>query len=223
MCGRYALFKLLDEIDHFLGVLERRGEITPNYNVAPTHTMPVAFVDDEGKRIAENMYWGFMGWKPKKGQKPFLPINTRDDSLTKKPMWRRAIQSKRCLIPMNGFYEWQGTKGKKTPHFIYPKNEGELLVAAGIYSELSPIDGTKSYSVITTSPNSLMEPIHDRMPAFLHPTEFEDWLNPEQSINLMVDMLQPYPSDALTQHIVSKAVGSVRNNNADLVEPSTLF
>lgn len=114
----------MDEIDHFLGVLERRGEITPNYNVAPTHTMPVAFVDVEGKRITETMHWGYMGWKPKEVQKPFLPINTRDDSLTKKPMWRRAIQSKRCLIPMNGFYEWQGTKGKKTPHYIYPKTMG---------------------------------------------------------------------------------------------------
>lgn len=222
MCGRYALFKLLDEIDHFLGVLERRGEITPNFNVAPTHRMPVAYSDADGKRVLENMYWGFMGWKPKEGQKSFLPINTRDDSLTKKPMWQRAFSSRRCLIPMNGFFEWQGPKGKKIPHYIYPK-EDELLVAAGIYSELSPVDGTRSYSVITTSPNSLMEPIHDRMPAFLHPTEFEAWLDPNQPTNLLVDMIQPYPDDAIAEHIVSKAVGNVRNNSADLVEPSTLF
>ncbi len=222
MCGRYALFKLLDEIDHFLGVLERRGEITPNYNVAPTHQMPVAYSDADGKRVAENMHWGFMGWKPKDGQKPFLPINTRDDSLTKKPMWQRAFSTRRCLVPMNGFYEWQGPKGKKVPHYIYPK-ESELLVAAGIYSGLSPIDGVPSFSVITTSPNSLMEPIHDRMPAFLHPSEFDDWLNADQPEDFLLDMIQPYPDDAISEHIVSKAVGNVRNNSSELVEPATLF
>ncbi|MGB0346179.1 MAG: SOS response-associated peptidase [Balneolaceae bacterium] len=222
MCGRYALFKLLDEIDHFLGVLERRGEIAPNYNVAPTNRMPVAFVDDSGKSVAENMHWGFMGWKSKEGQKPFLPINTRDDSLMKKPMWQRAFSSRRCLVPMNGFYEWQGPKGKKVPHYIYSK-EGEFLVAAGIYSGLSPIDGVASFSVITTSPNSLMEPIHDRMPAFLHPSEFNDWLNPDQPEDLLLDMLQPYADDAISEHIVSKAVGNVRNNSSELVEPATLF
>lgn len=222
MCGRYALFKLLDEIDHFLGLLERRGEITPNFNVAPTNRMPVAFVDDSGNRVAENMFWGFMGWKPKEGQKPFLPINTRDDSLIKKPMWQRAFTSRRCLVPMNGFYEWQGPKGKKVPHFIYPKDD-ELLVAAGIYSGLSPIDGVRSYSVITTSPNSLMEPIHDRMPAFLHPSEFETWLDPDQPLDLLLDMIQPYPNDAITEHIVAKAVGNVRNNSPELVEPATLL
>ncbi|MBO6794509.1 MAG: SOS response-associated peptidase [Balneolaceae bacterium] len=213
----------MDEIDHFLGVLERKGEITPNYNVAPTHTMPVAYVDEDGKRIAENMHWGFMGWKPKDGKKPFLPINTRDDSLTKKPMWQRAFQSRRCLIPMNGFYEWQGPKGKKTPHYIHPKNDGELLVAAGIFSDFSPIDGTRSYSIITTKPNSIMESIHDRMPAFLHPSEFDAWLDPDRPDDLLLDMLQPYPDDALSEHIVSKAVGNVRNNEPGLVEPSTLF
>lgn len=120
------------------------------------------------------------------------------------------------------FYEWQGPKGNKVPHYIYPK-EGEFLVAAGIYPGLSPLDGIPSFSVITTSPNSLMEPIHDRMPAFLHPSEFDDWLNPEQPENLLADMIQPYPNDAISEHIVSKAVGNVRNNTPDLVEPATLF
>lgn len=206
-----------------MGVLERKGEITPNYNVAPTHAMPVAYLDEDGNRIAENMHWGFMGWKPKDGKKPFLPINTRDDSLTNKPMWQIAFQSRRCLVPMNGFYEWHGTKGKKTPHYIHPKNDRELLVAAGIYSDLSPIEGTRSYSVITTQPNNLMKPIHDRMPAFLHPSEFDDWLDSDQPSDLLLDLIQPYPDDALSEHIVSNAVGNVRNNYAGLIQKSELF
>ena len=222
MCGRYALFQELDEIDHFLGTLERKGELSANFNVAPTHSMPVALVNEKGERMRNNLHWGFMGWKPKAGQKPFLPINTRDDSLLKKPMWKGAFLKRRCIIPMNGFYEWQGPKGKKTPHYIYSK-EGSLLAAAGIYSEFSPLEGMGSYSIITTSPNALMEDIHDRMPAFLHPSEFDQWLDPNQPAELLLDMLQPYPDDALDEHIVSKAVGNVRNNNPELVERATLF
>lgn len=222
MCGRYALFKLMNEIDHFLGTLERDGKLAPTYNVAPSHQMPVAYVNEEGKRVIELMHWGFMGWKPKGDQRPFTPINTRDDSIPKKPMWNRAFKGKRCLVPMNGFYEWTGSKGNKTPHFIYPKDEG-LLAAAGIYSDLSPVDGMRSYSVITTRPNHLMEDIHDRMPAFLHPEEFDQWLNADGEEDLLLDMLQPYPDDALDEHIVPKAVGNVRNNNPDLIQRATLF
>ncbi len=224
MCGRYALFKLLDEIDHFLGTLERDNTIEPNYNVAPTHRMPVAYSNIDGARVLEDMSWGFVGWKPKPGQKAFTPVNTRDDSIGPKPMWTRAFKSKRCIVPMNGFFEWKGSKGNKTPFLIKPK-DGGLLGAAGIYSELSlDVDSQiKTYSIITTSPNSLMKDIHDRMPAFLHPTEFSDWLNPNHSDEYLKGLLRPYPDDALEAFIVSKEVGNVRNNNPSLIEPASLF
>lgn len=230
MCGRYTLtFEEVKEIEDFLnawdsGILPpEQSEISyGNYNVAPTHNMPVSYVTAEGKRIIELMSWGFMGWKPKPGQRVFSPINTRDDSIAKKPMWSRAFQAKRCIVPISGFYEWKGPKGSKTPYYIYPKKE-EFLGVAGIYSNLSPDDGRKSFSIITTSPNKVMEGIHDRMPAFLHPSEFDTWLNPEQPEDLLLDMLHPYPDDAIQAHIVSKAVGNVRNNMPELINPSTLL
>lgn len=232
MCGRYTLtYEKKVEMDDFLNAIDRGnlpGMLSPNasnygnYNVAPTHTMPVAYVNDDGDRIIELMHWGFMGWKPKPGQRPFMPINTRDDSIAKKPMWNRAFNSKRCIIPLNGFYEWTGSGKNKTPHYIYPK-EGTLLAAAGIFSNLSPKEGFKSYSVITTHPNSLMEDIHNRMPAFLHPSEFDDWLNPSNEEALLLDMLEPYPDDALLEHIVGKDVGRVQNNYAALTEKASLF
>ncbi len=223
MCGRYALtIEEQQELEEFLNAVDNGITPSKNYNVAPSHKMPVAILDENGNRMLETLYWGFMGWRPKDGQKPFTPINTRDDSIASKPMWNRAFNSNRCIIPMNGFYEWTGTGKNKVPHFIYP-TEGTFLAAAGIFSNISPVEGVKSYSVITTRPNSLMENIHDRMPAFLHPTEFDDWLNPNNEQALLLDMLEPYPDDALSEHIVTKDVGRVQNNYPALIEKASLF
>lgn len=97
---------------------------------------------------------------------------------------------------------------------------------AGIYSDLAPDDKSvdRSYSIITTSPNSLMENIHDRMPVILHPKEFDDWLNPKnKDADYLTDFLRPYPDDALAEHIVSKALGNVRNNDKNLTQRADLF
>ncbi|MCH2449855.1 MAG: SOS response-associated peptidase [Gracilimonas sp.] len=235
MCGRYVIYQELDEINDFLNSIDsgkyrapgKQGEFyfSPNYNVAPTNIMPVAFTNEEGKRILEPMHWGFMGWKPKEGDRPFLPINTRDDKVMKSRMWKGPFQHKRCIVPANGFYEWTGSKGNKTPHYIYP-TQGKLMGFAGIYNDLAPEDKDAdfSYSIITTSPNKVMEDIHDRMPVILHPEEFDDWLNPENDDpNYLKEFLEPYPDDGIEEHIVSKAVGKVQNNGPGLIEKADLF
>jgi putative SOS response-associated peptidase YedK len=233
MCGRYVLIKTLEDINDFLNAVDsgkyrqpgKQGEFEfgPNYNVAPTHVMPVANINTEGQIVLEPMHWGFMGWEPKPGTKPFLPINTRDDSVAKKPMWKKAFMQKRCIVPASGFYEWAGKKGSKTPHFIYPTKE-PLFGFAGIYSDLSPEENLKSYSIITTSPNSVMESIHDRMPVILHKSEFGDWLNPgNKDPNYLTDFLRPYPDDAMEEYTVNRAVGNVRNNEPGLIEKAELF
>lgn len=235
MCGRYTLFKSTEEINDFLNAVDigkyrrsenlERFEFRPNYNVAPTHVMPVAYTNEEGHRLLEPMYWGFMGWKPKPGTKPFLPINTRDDSMIEKPMWSKAFTQRRCIVPANGFYEWVGKKGNKTPHYIYPSTD-TFFGFAGIFSDLAPdeSDTKKSYSIITTSPNKLMVNIHDRMPVILHRTEFDDWLHPDQhDPNYLSDFLRPFPDDAMKEHVVTKAVGNVRNNEEGLIQKADLF
>lgn len=235
MCGRYTLFKKIEEIITFLNANDSgkyrtpddQGEIEfrPNYNVSPTHIMPVAYTGDDGKRVLEPMHWGFMGWKPKDGKTPFLPINTRDDTITEKPMWSRAFTQRRCIVPANGFYEWAGKKGNKTPHYIYPK-DGEFMGLAEIYSDLAPEDKSidMSYSIITTSPNKVVEHIHDRMPVILHPSEFDDWLCTENNDpDYLKDFLRPYPDDGIQEYIVSKSVGNVQNNGPGLIEKADLF
>jgi len=232
MCGRYTLScEKIKEIEEFLNVNEtdliqlNSDDRFSHFNVAPTHEMPVSYENKDNKRILESMHWGYMGWKPKPGKKPFLPINTRDDSITKKPMWKKAFTERRCIIPANGFYEWTGKKGNKTPHYIYPKNQS-FLGFAGIYSDLAPEDKSakRSYSIITTSPNKLMENIHDRMPVILHPEEFNDWLNPNnKDTEFLKDFLRPYPDDAISEHVVSKTVNNVRNNGEELIQKAELF
>ncbi|MFO7847185.1 MAG: SOS response-associated peptidase [Balneolaceae bacterium] len=227
MCGRYTLTsKELTELEEFLNTIERDSSLSDpkapisNYNVAPTHEMPVAYVDENGKRTLETMHWGFMGWKPKPGKKPFLPINTRNDSIVEKPMWKKPFLTSRCIIPASGFYEWSGKKGNKTPHYIFPVNE-KFIGFAGIFSELAPVDitSTRSYSIITTKPNMVMEKIHDRMPVILHPSEFSDWLNPDnEDPDYLTDFLRPYSDDGIDEYVVNKAVGNVSNNDESLIQ-----
>jgi putative SOS response-associated peptidase YedK len=235
MCGRYVLFTEIQEIDDFLNSVDsgkyrapdKQGkiELRSNFNVAPTNQMPVAFTNEEGQRVLSPMHWGFMGWKPKEGDRLFMPINTRDDKVMKSRMWKSPFLHKRCLVPANGFYEWTGSKGNKTPHYIYPKGGG-LMAFAGIYSELAPesSDTAMSYSIITTTTNKVMEDIHDRMPVILHPSEFGDWLDPSnEDPDYLKEFLRPYPDDGIEEHIVSKAVGNVRNNEPGLIEKADLF
>lgn len=232
MCGRYVLYEELEEINYFLNTVDRgkfssegRGLYHKNYNVSPTNVMPVALSNDEGQRVLEPMHWGFMGWKPKEGDRPFLPINARDDKVMKSSMWETSFLNRRCLVPANGFYEWAGSKSNKTPHYIHPAQD-KCMAFAGIYSDLAPESAgvDMSYSIITTAPNKVMQDIHDRMPVIIHPSEFDDWLDPNnEDPNYLKEFLKPYPDDGIEEHIVSKAVGNVRINQPGLIEKADLF
>lgn len=225
MCGRYPLFKKLDDIQKFLNAEDiTQHEIKPTYNAPPSSIMPVAYETDDRSRIIDRLYWGFMKWQPEPGKKPFTQPNAKDSSVAKKSMWKKAFLQNRCIVPANGFFEWHGKKGNKTPHYIFPKDD-DFFGLAGIYSDLSPDESaSKSYSIITTSPNKLMENIHNRMPVILHPSEFNDWLDPDNNDpDYLQDFLKPYPDDAMEEYIVPKAVGNVKNNHAGLIEKADLF
>lgn len=236
MCGRYALtYEDQRELEDFLnaldkGIYRRDGTQSEayfaNYNAAPTSVMPVCHVNDEGERVIESMYWWFMKWLPKNGKPDFKysTFNTRDDKLLSSRLWGKDFQEKqiRCIIPMNCFYEFSGVKGKKTAHLFKPKEE-RFWGAAGIYSPISPNENMGSFSIITTEANCIVDGVHDRMPAFLHPSEFDDWLNPNHTADFLIDMLKPYPEDAMETYIASPEVSNARNNYPELLNRSTLF
>lgn len=234
MCGRYTLFNDLNSIDALFsssqsneidGVFGKKYRqkidlILPSYNIAPGHIVPVIFPSNIGTNqlIRIPMHWGFMGWKLKANERPFLPINTRSEQLLDKLTWRKA-SIQRCLIPMNGFYEWAGTKGHKTPYYIHSTTD-DLLVAAGLYSPLSPIPGYASFSILTTRPNNIMEPIHQRMPVFLHATAWDNWLNKSIPLHDLDHLMSPFPDDAMSAYAVGTSVGNVCNNSPELIRPS---
>jgi len=234
MCSRYQLkVKESYELEDFLNSIDKgiisktvsnnEGDLIANYNVAPTHVMPVSYFSKEGERVLESMSWGLIRWPQKPDKKYYSPVNARDDKLLESRMWNEPFKSTRCIIPLSGFYEWTGPKGNKTPHYIYPKDQ-PFFAAAGLYSNIGP-DGSdlKSYTIITTEPNNMMENIHNRMPAFLHPEEFDDWLNPEHTTDYLSDMIKPFPNDTMDTYIVSKEVGNVKNNHPGLIEKAGLF
>lgn len=237
MCGRYTLFSEPEAIDAFFD-LEEAVDLPsnqnddlfgappilhplPSYNISPSHVVPIILGGHTAHyptRIRTAMHWGFMGWKPKGNERPFLPINTRSEQILAKPMWRNASHQ-RCLVPMNGFYEWSGIKGHKIPHYIHSSTD-DLLVAAGLYSPISPISGFASFSILTTRPNRIMEPIHHRMPVFLHTSEWNNWLDNTRPLQELSYLMDPYPDEALNEYTVGTSVGNVRNNSPDLILPS---
>ena len=227
MCGRYALY------DSDSAVLEERFELQTkpsfvskdNYNVAPKQRCPVIYEQD-GKRVAELMQWGFVPFFAKDPKKTFGSINTVAETAWEKPMWREAVKHHRCLIPARGFYEWKkffddkGKLARKVPYFIHPKDM-EIFAFAGLYSIWKDVEGYPLYtfSIMTTAPNKEMEEIHNRMPVILRPEQEAPWLDPQYSEReQLAELLVPYEDGMLEIYRVSTDVNSPRNNDKHLVE-----
>jgi len=124
-----------------------------------------------------------MAWPQDKPNWKYRTFNARKDKLTILRTWKSVFPSKRCVIPINGFFEWTGPRSNRIPHFIYARDGSQYLYMAGLYSNFSIHDGLGSYSMITVEANEFMKPLHpnNRMPAFLHPSEINDWLNPDHT------------------------------------------
>jgi putative SOS response-associated peptidase YedK len=221
MCGRY----LLDEADQIAPRFHvedwDEAELKPNYNVAPTQVMPVITKSKDGNVQIEMMRWGIP-------RKLFLNgeivekelINTKSEKAFGR-FWRKTVASQRCLVPANGFYEWKGHKGNKTPFFIHPKNE-KLFSFAGIWDTWKNEDGheIKTYSIMTTEPNAEMREIHNREPVMLHREDESSWLEPtNDSQSVLERLLYPYEDNGLEIYEVSRDVNVVKNNNGKLFLP----
>src|SRR5512136_1632997 len=196
MCGRFTLMiDPADLRDAFSGLTFPDAErMAPRYNVAPSQL--VAVVANNGKNAVEFFKWGLV---PSWAQDPSIGnrmINARAESLAEKPSFRTAYKRRRCLVLADGFYEWQLTPGSqaKTPMFIRLKS-GEPFAFAGLWEAWHPdqADALLSCTIITTTPNALMEKIHNRMPVILKPEAYPVWLDPaEQTPDKLGKLLKPY-------------------------------
>jgi putative SOS response-associated peptidase YedK len=221
MCGRFTLtIDPADLRDAFPGLMFPE-DMSPRYNVAPSQ--PVAVVANNGKNQVEFFKWGLV---PSWAQDPSIGnrmINARAESLAEKPSFRAAYKRRRCLVLADGFYEWQPAPGakSKTPMLIKLKS-GEPFAFAGLWEVWQPDqeDALLSCAIITTTPNALMEKIHDRMPVILKPEAYPLWLDPaEQMPDQLGKVLKPYPALQMMAFPVSRQVNDPKNDSPECIVP----
>lgn len=218
MCGRFVLTANPEAIQQQFD-LTSVPDIPPRYNVAPTQ--PVAVITNEKPRELTFHQWGLIpSWskEPSIGSKM---INARAESVAEKPAFRSAFKRRRCILPSDGFYEWQGRDGGKVPLFIHLEDR-ELFGLAGLWEVWHSPDGGEIHSctIITTDANSFMQPIHNRMPVILHKEDYGLWLSPdEEPADVLQGLLKPYDSSAMRAYEVSKMVNRPGNDMPELIAP----
>jgi len=219
MCGRYTLTVPPEEFAHHFG-LSDVPDLEPRYNVAPTQDVPVVRLGDGALREALTMRWGLVPFSAANPDGAARMINARSETVADKPSFRLAFQKTRCLVPADGFYEWKRTGGVKQPFHITLRDR-RLFAFAGLWDEWTSREGNRllSCTILTTEPNELVRPIHDRMPVILPPERYEAWLDPRANPQGIREFLRPARADALMATAVSDRVNSVRNEGPALIAP----
>ena len=213
MCGRFTMTANPEELMARYGVEQLTFEYQPRYNIAPTQ-MISAVIDTQGERRIGQLRWGLIPSWAKDEKIAYSTINAKAETVHEKPAFRNSFKRKRCLLPADGFYEWQKTDGTKQPMRIMLKDKS-IFSMAGIYDTWVSPEGIKMHtcSIITTKPNKLMEPIHDRMPVILRREDEAIWLDREkQDVELLHSLLVPYPEEEMFAYPVAAMVGNVRND-----------
>lgn len=215
MCGRFVQAQPIDAYAQLLAIDEIRTEsLAPNWNVAPTDSVYAA-AEHDGKRQLGTFRWGLIPFWAKDRKIAARNINARSETVAEKPAFRDSFARKRCLIPADGFFEWEVKEKGKLPHYFHSPH-GEPLVFAGLWSswrDRETGERVKTCSIITGTPNTLVAPIHDRMPVMLRHEAWEPWLDPAtDDREFLQSLLVPLPERLLTEYPVSTLVNSVRNN-----------
>jgi putative SOS response-associated peptidase YedK len=221
MCGRFALFTSPEALARLFGVAEAPA-LEPRYNIAPTQNIAAVRIAPERKaREWALLRWGlvpFWAADPRIGSRL---INARSETAAEKPAFRHAFRLRRCLVPADGFYEWQRLAREKRPYFIRLR-ERETFAIAGLWEEWRGPEGAAiaSCTLLTTEANALMRPLHDRMPAILPPQDYDLWLDPDvQRPEALLPLLKPYPAEAMIAYPVRPLVNNPANDSPLCVEP----
>lgn len=220
MCARYSNTKGVPTVIKRYGPKQADQAAGPRYNIAPSQLAQVVLFE-EGARRLEQFRWGlipFFAKDVKIGQKLF---NARGETVHEKPSFRNAFKKRRCLVPVDGFFEWPEKGG--FPRRIRRKDDG-LFTFAGLWEEWTSPKGetVKSFTIITCAPNEFMAQVHDRMPVILTPSQEDEWVNPEIPMERLREILQPREWDDMEVYTVSKLVNSPRNDMPEVVEPLVL-
>jgi putative SOS response-associated peptidase YedK len=204
MCGRYEIHAHPEVVALQFG-LEAQPELKASYNICPGGEILVVRLERDGKRVARHNRWGFGA----------RLANARGETVAERPAFREAFRRWRCLVPASGFYEWQVVAKRKQPWHFRPIDR-ELFALAGI---IAIWDGIRSVSLITTTPNALMAPIHDRMPVIVQPEDYCEWL--DTGHRDAQKLIRPYPAERMAARPVSMRVNQPENDDPALIEETT--
>jgi putative SOS response-associated peptidase YedK len=231
MCGRFALTAPASTIAEVFQV-DVLPDLLPRYNVAPT-TEVLCVVSQEGQRALQSFRWGLIPYWAKDRKIAYTTLNARSETIEKKPAFRSAFKRRRLLIVADGFYEWErtdtshaprrsATRANKVPH-LFQRADGRPFGIAGVWERWTDPDSgeeVRSCSIVTTGPNTLMEPVHDRMPVILPPEVWDTWLDPAvEDTARLKELLVPFDPARMKERTVSKAVGDVKNKGPEVQGP----
>jgi putative SOS response-associated peptidase YedK len=221
MCGRFSMAVSLPDLLTRFPVSRAPSALNPLYNIAPSQNAPVILND--GERIMEELRWGLIpSWAkdPAIGNKL---INARAETIQEKASFKRPFQSRRCLVPADGFYEWRFTRTSKgkIPMRIRLTSQ-EPFAMAGLWERWKNAEGKelRTFTIITTGANDALKPIHDRMPVILRRKDEEAWLDSNTQSKRLTALLAPYPSEEMEAYEVSKLVNNAAVNSPDCIAPA---
>ena len=226
MCGRFVgnfnTQDLVDEIgeavDSFgltLRVPDFEGPLLQNFNVAPTHVVPILRVVGSDV-IVDVMRWGLIPVWAKDANIGAKMINARSETITEKPSFKGLVPGHRCIIPMSGFYEWNRENPKaKVPYFV-TRADNRLMLGAGIWSDSPLVDEARTFSLITRDSVEDLSAVHDRSPVEFTAEEAVEWMSAAQA---PLELFAPEHQPRFTTLRVSTRVNAVRNNDSGLIEP----
>jgi putative SOS response-associated peptidase YedK len=220
MCGRFVQYSD-PEIYASRFDLDNLCEARPRYNIAPTQSALAIRQNETGGRELIPLRWGLVPAWSNGPDSRYSMINARAETVHAKPAYRNAFKHRRCLIPTEGFYEWQGTRGGKQPYLIRRLDRGPFVMA-GLWESWRDGKGEvlDSCTIIVTDANAVIRPIHDRMPVILATEDFSAWLNPQYKDTVRLNrLLRPAAPDDWVLVPVSKQVNSARNDGPELLEP----
>jgi putative SOS response-associated peptidase YedK len=224
MCGRFTLTDdNRQRVAHMLGVPVDQlveEDYRPRWNIAPTDQHWIVRMEHED-RAALPAKWGLVQFGSKDAKRAAAQINARAETIDSRPAFRRAWRySRRCAIPADGFLEWTGDKKVRQPIWFH-RPDGRIFFFAGLYESWQPTPDTwqRTFTIITTTPNALLEPIDDRMPVIIPDDRLDEWLFQGNGPEAIVDLLAPAPDYLLVATPVSPRVNSVKNDDPGCLEP----
>jgi putative SOS response-associated peptidase YedK len=222
MCGRYGRFSRKERIEEVLGTTLAGGDdLAVRYNVCPG--LPdwiIRLPSGASNPSFEAFQWGLLPSWAKDAKSTRRPINARAETVAERPMFRDLLRERRCVVPIDGYYEWRTTSSGKVPFWFHLKS-GAPFFLAGLWDSWHEgrADALRSYILMTTQPNELTANVHDRMPVMLHARDVSRWLDPTlMDVQQVADLLGPYPAQEMEARPVSRRVSSPDNEGPELIE-----